>query len=766
MVYNLGVIDNPNFKLSFNLWNERGMPLAEIFVSTSLGTHSPWIPVHSKKDKCSYAQVARIPPLTGANQIPLGNSSKSSATVHSPAPGESPCTQGQMAYRFIDPEHFLPRGCTRVQIEGRKTMMRAVLGRPDVSFQSIRELVDDFLRNHKKLGFRVIQPCPHGQAYVRLNYYHDRDFLVQNSPHAYGNYQLTFREHNRAWNNRTTVMNYDVWLMLIGFNIDYWEHSDIEKAISEFGKIFVWEEDHSHLARVIVKARVVDLTEIPLFLVCSEGENFEGDSWTAQCEILKVNMLGGGPPVEDDPPNGPDGLQPNLFEFFGFGQPGNGPNNGPGLPPNDQANDGVQDMDADAWELWPEQPNNIVLPEQQPPQVNVAPQIDLNAPLEDDLGGIEELIQIAEHMDAQQVFGPHPEEVIDAGINSDVESDNEHDMNVQQVNPLHEIEVFIPLEQINTNEFHPDELMDHDPSDDDSQKNAENFRVDNLQVGFVELFEPPVDPIFSSSASMPKMHPDLVRLWANFFSAYSGNPVQVPLQWSEFITALLASPVTFSWTKQLLQSEAWKLFNQSPSNLTFSLPETYPKIQLSKCQEKLTLPVIPDELDSSPSQGSALDSCLAKASKGGSSPCTPEELVKKKVSSSPGPWAKTFLQKADKEKIEEFLEDPLKRRNPQCSSKGCLGCKTIPPSLSPSVIKNLGSSFCKLDEQDLSVAALQKKKKPSAPAQGKKKLPVSTVADKKDSLLANIGKKASKKKLPSDENVQDDTSKDKKKSKK
>jgi len=30
-------------------------------------------------------------------------------------------------------------------------------------------------------------------------------------------------------------------------------------------------------------------------------------------------MLGGGPPVEDDPANGPDDIQPNLFEFFGFG---------------------------------------------------------------------------------------------------------------------------------------------------------------------------------------------------------------------------------------------------------------------------------------------------------------------------------------------------------------------------------------------------------------------------------------------------------------
>jgi len=116
-------------------------------------------------------------------------------------------------------------------------------------------------------------------------------------------------------------MNYDVWLMLLGFNVDYWEQKDIEKAISDFGKLLVWEEDPIHLARIIVKARVVDLTEIPWFLVCSEGEDFEGDSWTAQCEILQVRQLGGGPLGEDEPPNRPNGVQPTMFEFFGFGQP-------------------------------------------------------------------------------------------------------------------------------------------------------------------------------------------------------------------------------------------------------------------------------------------------------------------------------------------------------------------------------------------------------------------------------------------------------------
>lgn len=96
-----------------------------------------------------------------------------------------------------------------------------------VSFACIRELLDDFMHNHRQVGFRSIQPCPYGQAYVRLNYYHDRDFLIANSHHIYGNYTINFNAHNKGWNNRTTTMNYEVWLMLLGYNIDFWEKNDI-----------------------------------------------------------------------------------------------------------------------------------------------------------------------------------------------------------------------------------------------------------------------------------------------------------------------------------------------------------------------------------------------------------------------------------------------------------------------------------------------------------------------------------------------------------
>jgi len=66
----------------------------------------------------------------------------------------------------------------------------------------------------------------------------------------------------------------------------------VDKAISQFGKLIVWEEDQNHLAIVLVKARVSGLDAIPWFFNFTEGSDPESDCWTAQCEILLNRMLG------------------------------------------------------------------------------------------------------------------------------------------------------------------------------------------------------------------------------------------------------------------------------------------------------------------------------------------------------------------------------------------------------------------------------------------------------------------------------------------
>jgi len=259
------------------------------------------------------------------------------------------------------------------------------------------------------------------------------------------------------------------------------------------------------------------------------------------------------------PPNGPDDIQPNLFEFFGFGQPGHGPNNqnGPGphavheeeapndapanvAPVNDQA------MNADDWDLWPAQPVVVPLPQQNPPQVgndvpnggeaflelndlqvNINQVPDLNDPLEDDLGGIDELLNIAENMEDQAIFGPHPEDIIDAGHNTD--SDSDADLNPVQplANPVVDVEVFIPLEQINPDEIQEEDLIDEDELATIQQE--EQQQNEQLHVGFVEIIEPQVNQMFASAFTMPKLNPETLRLWNELFSSTETSlSVQIP----------------------------------------------------------------------------------------------------------------------------------------------------------------------------------------------------------------------------------------------
>jgi hypothetical protein len=212
----------------------------------------------------------------------------------------------------------------------------------------------DFLGVQDRVGFRSIQPCPLGQAFVRFNTYHDRDQLIQNSPHAFGDVFISFTEHDRGRNHRAVTLNHEVWLMLLGTNVDFWSDAHIRKIIGDHGQVIAWEEDHNNLARVLVKARVVNLEDIPWFIVSTKGPGFEGDSWTIQTEIIQSRMLGVNAADEDVPP-GPDDLQPEFFDFFGFGQPHLEPV--PVNEPNEQNMEVQQDAQG-VWGLWPEQPGN------------------------------------------------------------------------------------------------------------------------------------------------------------------------------------------------------------------------------------------------------------------------------------------------------------------------------------------------------------------------------------------------------------------------
>lgn len=307
--------------------------------------------------------------------------------------------------------------------------------------------------------------------------------------------------------------------MLLGLNIDYWTKSDIEKAVAVFGRLLVWEEDPNNLARVIVKVRVVDLTEIPWFLVCSEGEDFEGDSWTVQCEILQYRLLGVGPEDEGQPP---DEVDPHMFDFFGYGQPSNVVgNNAQGAGNGAVADHGP----AQQWGLLPDGPqgqNNAPFIGPQPPpgvpvvqaipanqEQNAQPQdanldgldqelnpncldIDLNMTVDDDLGGIDNLMQAADNLGVEDPMEANMQIIdrTDSSGNDDIPLPNFNNEPVQ-------VEVFIPQ-----NDSHPLHMIQDDINenellgDNQDQEGHSGHQNNSIHLGFVETIEPSQDPVF------------------------------------------------------------------------------------------------------------------------------------------------------------------------------------------------------------------------------------------------------------------------------
>ena len=56
-----------------------------------------------------------------------------------------------------------------------------------------------------------------------------------------------------------------------------------------WGKSFLGKKDMSKLARLIVKAHVLDLESVPQFIILSNAEAFQGESWTIQCEVINMS---------------------------------------------------------------------------------------------------------------------------------------------------------------------------------------------------------------------------------------------------------------------------------------------------------------------------------------------------------------------------------------------------------------------------------------------------------------------------------------------
>lgn len=268
--------------------------------------------------------------------------------TQSPAQATQTSTPAQpiIAFQRADPRPFVPRNLQWQEVENRVPVVHAVASsRPpaqnedlaivlidplpgnELHFPAIADVLRDFFVQ-RRIHYTDIQPCHLGQAYVRFAHRVDRDNLVLQGRIQFEDVHVSFVKHNEGRNWRRAYFNTECWLMLMGFPADYWEHHYIQNSLSFFGKLLYFSNDRSRMTRLIVKARVLDLRSVPQFIVYSETQGMESDSWTVQCEVLQSRLLGGGPADEEPLPDAPIPLGA-PFDFFGLGQIGNGPVHNP-----------------------------------------------------------------------------------------------------------------------------------------------------------------------------------------------------------------------------------------------------------------------------------------------------------------------------------------------------------------------------------------------------------------------------------------------------
>jgi hypothetical protein len=108
--------------------------------------------------------------------------------------------------------------------------------------------------------------------------------------------------------------------MLLGLNLDLWSEPLLDKAVSSFGRLLIWQEDMFHMSRAVVRVRVSNLEDIPWFLSSQRVLSLNQiagvsnvKSYKLPCWVLLLKMKTSLLMVVISTPN----------NFQGFGQPVN-----------------------------------------------------------------------------------------------------------------------------------------------------------------------------------------------------------------------------------------------------------------------------------------------------------------------------------------------------------------------------------------------------------------------------------------------------------
>jgi hypothetical protein len=116
-----------------------------------------------------------------------------------------------------------------------------------------------------------------------------RDRMVRDSPHALDeDYTFSLVKHDEGPNMRQPVFEYEAWVMMLSFPLDYQTDHYVNKAVSLFGKLLIWHRPRVKKSRVLVKVFINEVALVPRSLVVKRIYVLGGigRSWTVPIYIL------------------------------------------------------------------------------------------------------------------------------------------------------------------------------------------------------------------------------------------------------------------------------------------------------------------------------------------------------------------------------------------------------------------------------------------------------------------------------------------------
>ncbi|KAM0929355.1 hypothetical protein ACQ4PT_001463 [Festuca glaucescens] len=154
--------------------------------------------------------------------------------------------------------------------------------------------------------------------------------MIRDSPHALDDdYTFSLVKHDEGPDMRQPVCEYEAWVMMLSFPLDYQTNHYVNKAVYLFGKLLIWHRPRVKKSRVLVKVFINEVALVPRSLVVKRISVLGGNwSFLQQVDLAWMDNAQAGNEEGNVQGNGwgvwPEVPQPfvgynfrNLFQYEG-----------------------------------------------------------------------------------------------------------------------------------------------------------------------------------------------------------------------------------------------------------------------------------------------------------------------------------------------------------------------------------------------------------------------------------------------------------------